>query len=134
MYGKGRPRPITSGVSAGKTCSWKRWSSSRAFGLARRQRDDPDAVLRERRAQLAVEAARQPRAQLEDPLPDRGDLLRGDSPSGPRASIPASTWSCSPATRTMKNSSRFDVVDGAELDPLEQRHAWVLGELPGPGR
>ena len=32
----------------------------------------------------------------------------GARPSGPRASIPASTWSCRPATRTMKNSSWFE--------------------------
>ena len=31
----------------------------------------------------------------------------GDRPSGPRASTRASTWSCTPATRTMKNSSRL---------------------------
>ncbi len=34
----------------------------------------------------------------------------GVRPSCSGVSIPASIWSCRPATRTMKNSSRFDEV------------------------
>ena len=32
----------------------------------------------------------------------------GVRPSGPGSLRPASTWSCTPATRIMKNSSRFE--------------------------
>ena len=39
----------------------------------------------------------------------RSIVSDGERPSALRASMPASTWSCRPATRTMKNSSRFEV-------------------------
>ena len=37
-------------------------------------------------------------------------VARGVRPSCSGVSMPASIWSCRPATRTMKNSSRFEEV------------------------
>jgi hypothetical protein len=39
----------------------------------------------------------------------------GVSPSGPGDVSPASTWSCTPATRIWKNSSRFELQIAASL-------------------
>ena len=53
----------------------------------------------------------------------------GDRPSGPRASMRASSWSWTPATRTMKNSSRLVVKIARNFSALHQRQRLVLGEL-----
>ena len=69
---------------------------------------DDDAVLRERGQQQLGDAAREPRAVLEHALgASSSSVCDGVRPSIPGRSTPASIWSCSPATRTMKNSSRL---------------------------
>ena len=88
-------------------------------------------MLGERGAQVVVAGtrtgARSARATV---APIAVDGL-GRACGRPRAAgrCPASTYSCIPATRTMKNSSRLRRVDRAELHALEQRDARVLGEL-----
>ena len=69
---------------------------------------DPDAVLGERGAQVAVEAGGLARHLLADRAarsPRRS--AAGVRPSSRGRTIPASTYSSIPATRTMKNSSRL---------------------------
>ena len=133
MYGNGRPRPTASGVSTGKIWRRKRSSSAAALGLVERRRRRRCGC----RARPAPGAARRSKQRLWRSLllarrarGSRRSSRAACRPSGSRASrCPASIWSCRPATRTMKNSSRFEREDRAELHALEQRHARVLGEL-----
>ena len=75
---------------------------------------------------------RSPRCQLRycsptsacDALADGGQLLARQHAVGARRRPRRWPRSCfRPATRTMKNSSRFDADDATELEPLAQRHA-----------
>ena len=76
--------------------------------MASRVGDDPDAVLGERRQQLALEAALEPLALGDRALADGGELTSAAViPSAPLAGSEATTLSWTPATRTMKNSSRL---------------------------
>ena len=110
MYGNGRPSPTASGVRTGKI--WRRKRSLELLAVARVDvgaRLDPDPVLRERRA-----AARAParsvwrRVCSRTVSPIAAIVSAGLRPSSRGRSIPPSTYSCMPATRTMKNSSRLD--------------------------
>ena len=68
--------------------------------------------------------------ELDDALADaRRAPAAGVRPSAPRSLRPASTWSCSPATRIMKNSSRFDVKIAANFTRSSSGTFGVLGEL-----
>ncbi len=109
MYGKGRPSPITSGVRAGKIWRAKSESSS--------SRSSSEAESAEiSRIPCSASVGRRSRctqssSRFRSPM-TRSWMASMTSaaaiPSAPRASSAASTWSCRPATRTMKNSSRFD--------------------------
>ena len=102
MYGNGRPGPTASGVSTGKICSENSRSivsssSPEHSGISATRTPCSASAGRTsssqaRECRLVSSASRSLR---------RSSVSRADRPSGPRASIPASTWSCSPATRTM---------------------------------
>ena len=108
---------IASGVSTGRTASRK---NAREPRLLRRghvgPRQQPDARGRERRAQarlhqLAERQHLRPRA-----LADERQLLRGRQARQVRRRVsPSSTSRIRPATRTMKNSSRFEATMAANL-------------------
>ena len=111
MYGNGRPGPTASGVSTGKICSVKIRSSA---SVSASDRSSPSTIrmpwLGQRGPYVLGPLARVAVAQLAPARGDPLDRLRvGDRPSALRTSMPASTWSCSPATRTISNSSRLDV-------------------------
>ena len=107
MYGNGRPGPTASGVSTGKICS-RKWRSITFAGA-------PDSSQVTIRIPCSASAGRTTsvnwrawrRSSSRTVSAIRSSTSVGDRPSGPRASIRASTWSCTPATRTMKNSSRL---------------------------
>ena len=69
--------------------------------------DDPDPVLGEGREELALEAALEPLALGDRALTDGASDLGRSIPSAPLAGSEATTLSWTPATRTMKNSSRL---------------------------
>ena len=136
MYGNGRPGPTASGVSTGKIWRWKRSSSAaRSLGVDARRRDDADAVLGERRAQLVVAAARAWRSMLlAHALADRVERLarraavrRGVVDAGVDLVVQA-------GDADMKNSSRFEREDREELHALEQRHARRPRRAPARAR
>ena len=109
MYGNGRPGPIASGVSTGKICS-RKWRAIRLAGAV----DSSQVTIRipcsassGRTTSVNWRAWRRSSSRTFSAMPCSTCI--GDRPSGPRASIRASTWSWTPATRTMKNSSRFVV-------------------------
>ena len=81
-----------------------------------------------RRSSLQAAAWRS-QCSRHDPRGSRRVVCFGVRPSCRGVSMPASTWSCRPATRTMKNSSRLDAKIAENFSALEQRHAVVLGEL-----
>ncbi len=107
MYGKGRPGPTASGVSTGKICS----ANSRSIASSSSGEQPETSITRipsSARAGRTLSHARECRRPSSlSSSATRSSVSRADSPSGPRASIPASTWSWRPATRTMKNSSRL---------------------------
>ena len=88
------------------------------------------AVLGERGAHLLLPRARVPaRRAPRRARSTRSSVSRADSPSGPRASMPASTWSCRPGHPHHEELVQVGGVDREELDALEQRDALVLGQL-----
>ena len=109
MYGKGRPGPIASGVSTGKMCSRKCCSSCSALA--------PDSSQETIRIPCSASAGLITsvnswawRASSARTFVAISSISRvGESPSAARLSTRASIWPCTPATRTMKNSSRFEV-------------------------
>ena len=108
MYGKGRPGPTASGVSAGKIWSWKALSAARSSSLLHSSHVTirmPSSSRAGRSTSSHWRVWRLPCSVTSSAM--RSIASIGLSPSGPRESMRASTWSCSPATRTMKNSSRF---------------------------
>ena len=128
--GTGRPRPITSGVSAGNT--WRsnsRPSSSRSAGEA--------SATGRMRTPCSSSSARRPLKQalsrsalLDHALVDRGDDLGcGSCPSAPRASRPASIVVLEVRDPDHEELVQVRLPDRAELDALEQRDRVVLGEL-----
>ena len=91
--------------------------------------DQADAVLRQRRAKVALEALPEPIALAEDALADRIDLLRGAQPVGA-----ASVHTGFELVVQVGDPHHVELVevglpDRAELDPLEQRHRGILREL-----
>ena len=107
MYGNGRPGPTASGVSTGKICS-RKWRAIRLAGAA----DSSQVTIRMpcwassgRTISVNSRAWRRSCSRTFSEMP--WSTSDGDSPSGPRASMRASSWSWTPATRTMKNSSRL---------------------------
>ena len=56
-------------------------------------------------------------------------VSRGVRPSCSGVSMPASTWSCRPATRTMKNSSRLLAAIARNFSRSSSGTSGVLGEL-----
>ena len=111
MYGNGRPEPDGQRREDGEDLAAEALLERLALLVADvLARDDPDAVLRERGQQLLAQAAacgaRPGRGRA------RGSRRRPPSACGrprPGRVSPASIWSSTPATRTMKNSSRFEV-------------------------
>ena len=89
-----------------------------------------DAVLGQRRAQL-VAASSASGARSSSTMRSRSSSMTCDGvrPSGPGSLSPASTWSCRPATRIMKNSSRFDVKIAANFRRSSSGMVVLLGEL-----
>ena len=110
MYGNGRPSPTASGVSTGKI--WRRKRSSRRLRSARgRRRRSRRSGCRARPARAAGRGSRQRDWRAMCSRTTRriaSSVSLGVRPSCSGFSIPASIWSCRPATRTMKNSSRLD--------------------------
>ena len=109
MYGKGRPGPTASGVSTGKICSAKMRSiASSSSGLHRSQSITRMSCSASagRSSSSQTREWRAPSSRVRSPILSSVSL--GDRPSAPRASMPASTWSRRPATRTMMNSSWFE--------------------------
>ncbi len=108
MYGNGRPGPTASGVSTGKICSANSLSLASSSSLEQ-------SAMSTTRMPCSASAGRTSSSHAREwrlpsaPAPSlmRSIVSRAESPSGPRASMPASTWSWRPATRTMKNSSRL---------------------------
>ena len=109
MYGNGWPGPTASGVSTGKTSLVKSRSSCASSSCVELVdvRDD-DAGLGERRPQLALPEPRLACGQLEHALADLGQRLERRAAVRRRDGEPGVACSVRPATRTMKNSSRFD--------------------------
>ena len=112
MYGNGRPRPTASGVSDREDLA------AEALGRAPRGRGRETSSQPTMRMPCSASAGRSSLVarSASGARAARGPLARiasivsaGVRPSAPRRRrCPASTWSCRPATRTMKNSSRFD--------------------------
>jgi hypothetical protein len=116
MYGKGRPRPTASGVSTGKI--WRRKRSHIAWRCEPSSDSQPTIAMpcsdsAGRSAVATVAACRcessPARSRIASIVSD------GVRPSAPVFDRPASTWSCRPATRIMKNSSRFEVKIAANF-------------------
>ena len=119
-------------ASAPGRCSSRRPGRARrarsAFGALRR--DDPDPVLGERRAELALEAARRGARAGRGPA-------RGSRRSGRDGLIPSAPAGVDPGLELVVEVRHPDHVelvevrlpDRAELDPLDERHRRVLGEL-----
>ena len=110
MYGNGRPGPTASGVSTGKICSWKTRSarsSSSASQASQETTRIPCSASAGRTSPSHWWDWRAASSRVWSPI--RSIVCEGERPSALRASMPASTWSCRPATRTMVNSSRFEV-------------------------
>ena len=108
MYGNGCPGPTASGVRTGKMSRSKRSLELRGSPPRRtRRRVDDDALRgsagggRESRGALARAVSSR------DALRISASVCRGVRPSAERTPIPP-RWPTSPATRTMKNSSRFE--------------------------
>ena len=109
MYGNGRPGPTASGVSAGKICSRKIRSTRACSSSSQASQETTRRPSSASSGRMRDSHSRDCRAAWADTRSTiRSIVSEGERPSGPRASIPASTWSCRPATRTMKNSSWFD--------------------------
>ena len=92
--------------------------------------EDADAVLGERREQRrrarsprGAAAGRRTRSRIASIVSD------GVRPSGPGSVRPASIWSCTPATRIWKNSSRFELQIAASLTRSSSGVVGVLDEL-----
>ena len=109
--GTAGPGPTASGVSTGKICSLKiRSSVSRLGGRAARRRPRsgcPGRPAPGAPAPTTGASAARPARGVRSAI--RSIVSDGDRPSALRASMPASTWSCRPATRTITNSSRLEV-------------------------
>ena len=108
MYGNGRPGPTARGVSTGKICSENSLSIVASSSLEQSGTSatrTPSSASAGRTASSQTRASRRVSSALR--ALRRSSVSRAESPSGPRASMPASTWSWRPATRTMKNSSRL---------------------------
>jgi hypothetical protein len=98
--------------------------------LARRvQQDDPDPLLRQGRAQRAVEAGVQAPVHLQHASLDRVDLLAWSEAVGP-AGIDAGVELIE-ETGDPDHEELVQVggVDRAEADPLQKRHVGLLGKL-----
>ncbi len=91
---------------------------------------DEDAFGGERGAELVAPELRLRAGKLEHAGAHLGErLLRRASVAASEPRRRPTTWSSRPATRTMKNSSRFEREDAAELDALEERLVRVGREL-----
>ena len=107
MYGNGRPGPMASGVRTGKICSrkWRSMPPASASASAQVTIRIPFSASAGRMTSVYWREWRRSWALTGSAIPSSVSV--GDRPSGPRASIRASTWSWTPATRIMKNSSRL---------------------------
>ena len=109
MYGKGWPGPTASGVSTGKICRLNTVSSSSSSAAFR---SSISAMVIPCSSRAGLSWRFQSFACSPVSRSARSRISRSAScgviPSGERTAIPAAAWSVSPATRTMKNSSRFE--------------------------
>ena len=108
MYGNAAPDPRASGVSTGKTSRVKRRSNhSRPCAGARRLRtiSIPSSASPGRSASSRASTALD---ELEDAGADRRERGAGRQSVGERTARPDASCPIRPATRTMKNSSRFE--------------------------
>ena len=130
MYGKGRPRPIARGVSAGKMLvSNTRSSCSRSSGLAR----SGEMI----RIPCSASAGRSSRSKHrasalalgEHPLADRVDLVVRAHAVGAARIDPRLELVVKVRHPHHEELVQVRLPDRAELDPLQQRHRGVLGEL-----
>ena len=107
----------------------------RPLGLARRgERDDADALLLQGRAQGPAEAAVEPGVELQNPLLDRVDLLPGREPVGAAGVDAGVDLVEQPGDPDHEELVEVGGVDGAELDPLQQRHRGRPRPAPAPAR
>ena len=109
MYGNGWPGPTASGVSTGKISLSKTRSSSSSSSGSRSSISAttiPAASSPGRRWRFQSFACSAASAVERSRI--SASAACGVSPSGERTVTPAATWSISPATRTMKNSSMFE--------------------------
>src|SRR6266540_2346198 len=108
MYGKGWPGSTASGVSTGKTWSWK---YSRRYSRSDSSRLPMSATRVPCSARAGTIWSRKQRASASMAgttcLLIASSVSVGVQPSEPRLATPASTCSRRPDTRTMKNSSRL---------------------------
>jgi hypothetical protein len=104
-----------------------------ALGLARAvQGEDLDPVLLEGGAKRPLEAPLQPLVEVEGSLPNRRDLLARRQPVR-TARVDAGVHLVpEPGDPDHEELVQVGRVDRAELDPLEQRHGGVLGQLQNP--
>ena len=91
-----------------------------------------DIAIGELRQQLVAGERIQRGDEGVRPLPDRRSCSVGVSPAISRDSSPAAAASSSAATRTMKNSSRFEAAIATNLTPLEQRRDGIRRFLQDP--
>ncbi len=130
MYGNGRPGATASGVSAGKIFFWKWRCQLGALLLVElAHAEQADVIVGQRWAQLAFKAVGQAPSQLEHALADQRDRLRGRAPVLTRVLDARVDLIAQPGHAHHVELVEVGRVDRAELDPLQQRRALVLGEL-----
>ena len=94
--------------------------------------DHVDVVVGQGGPQLSFEAVAQPLAKAEHALADQGDRLRRDAPVEARmldAGVDLVAQTCDAHHVELVEVGG---VDGAELDPLQERDPGILGELEHP--
>ena len=134
MNGNGWPGPTPSGVSTGKTSRSKRRSISRSsFSEQSSTACDADALVGERRAELALQELRLPLRQVGDPRADRGERLARRQAVGRAHDEAGRGLVEQAATRTDEELVEVLGEDRAELHPLEERDVRVLGEREHAG-
>ena len=126
MNGNGCAGSTASGVSTGNTCS-RKWSCSHSISASESSATSTMAMPASASSRAQLQPARLLRRdQRRDAAADAFELFGGGAPSSDSSVMPAWTWPTSPATRTMKNSSRLL----AEIDRKRSRSSSGCAGLP----